>query len=269
MISKSHHYLKFQYLWIASCQWEIYAHFWRFNEAGDSHYVKKNVIIYSDNFSFGTFYAKLSSQQRSFRFNWRGKYQKQQYACCIGFSVYFTGCFQFIWQLWKYLYGYGKYELLRYKKRTLILGKIILKSFLSVCVFCLTRIIIYAFYYLSATKKLLILQLQIFQIIFSQAFYHCSLSVYCNIGWTEVFIICRRNYSFFILHSFHNSGWILYWKGAIFSVTVFNYKLFNEKPDKFNISWFCRFIHFIFNFGFCNYCMYFFMQENHKTKDIF
>lgn len=80
----------------------------------------------------------------------------------------------------KYLYGYGKYELLRYKKRTLILGKIILKSFLSVCVFCLTRIIIYAFYYLSATKKLLILQLQIFQIIFSQAFSHCSLSVYCK-----------------------------------------------------------------------------------------
>ena len=55
----------------------------------------------------------------------------------------------------KYLYGYGKYELLRYKKRTLILGKIILKSFLSVCVFCLTRIIIYAFLLFIRNEKII------------------------------------------------------------------------------------------------------------------
>ena len=52
-------------------------------------------------------------------------------------------------------YLYGKYELLRYKKRTLILGKIILKSFLSVCVFCLTRIIIYAFLLFIRNEKII------------------------------------------------------------------------------------------------------------------
>ena len=153
MISKSHHYLKFQYLWIASCQWEIYAHFWRFNEAGDSHYVKKNVIIYSDNFSFGTFYAKLSSQQRSFRFNWNIRNSNMLVASDFLFISLVV--FNLFGNCEKYLYGYGKYELLRYKKRTLILGKIILKSFLSVCVFCLTRIIIYAFLLFIRNEKII------------------------------------------------------------------------------------------------------------------
>ena len=44
---------------------------------------------------------------------------------------------------------------MRYKKRTLILGKIILKSFLSVCVFCLTRIIIYAFLLFIRNEKII------------------------------------------------------------------------------------------------------------------
>lgn len=53
----------------------------------------------------------------------------------------------------KYLYGYGKYQLLRYKKRGAILQKILVKAYLEVCGFCLSRIIIYEFLLLIRKEK--------------------------------------------------------------------------------------------------------------------
>lgn len=54
----------------------------------------------------------------------------------------------------KFLYGYGKYLILRYQKRSVVLKKIITTLFVSICIFVLARIIIYAFLLFFCNKKL-------------------------------------------------------------------------------------------------------------------
>lgn len=55
----------------------------------------------------------------------------------------------------RFLYGYGKYQLLRYKKRKIIFKKVITTSFLSICIFVFARIIIYAFLLLIRNEKII------------------------------------------------------------------------------------------------------------------